>query len=275
MVHPVKPRADRILKEIESYRSVDSDQEFSYDIDQHPMGRVFGVYENSPDCCIYVAEDGLILQELQQRKYIPYREIQNAKVPGTDKLSANQIVLRMKDGREHVLPIQHGRGKTRDVWEFWRFVDRVYKDIQKREAMLGSQSTHHGADREVCQTPLGNRWKVLLIGRKDHIEEFVPTFERLLTDTIIDTAYGVQQAVAHLRDQHYDLVLIESSKHSNRKPRLPERLVYLLKDTLTIIIGPAPFVIYNDRSIKAYPNHPTSPEELAHLVRQILTRQFQ
>ena len=140
MVHPVRPRAKRILGVIKSYHSLDSADVTNTKVAfEQCMGDIIGVYENSPTDHIFVADDGLIVSSKEGTEFIRYIDIEKVDVLCTDKRSADCIKVSKNDGSSNVLMIKHSSGaETRDVWEFWRFLDRVYKDILSRSEARGT-----------------------------------------------------------------------------------------------------------------------------------------
>jgi hypothetical protein len=94
------------------------------------VGQVLGVYKNSAAESVYVTDNGLLVLNRGQFDWIPFDEIESAKVLGQDKWTADHIMVTTKNSTTHIVPIRHGHGKTRDVWEFWRFLDRSYKGVQ-------------------------------------------------------------------------------------------------------------------------------------------------
>jgi hypothetical protein len=98
-------------------------------------GELLGVYsdestEASANCnSIAVFENGLLVIERESIFFVPYKSLVEATVfPTTKKMIADKIRLELDDGTHLYLTISGGAGRSRDVYEFDRFLLRVIRD---------------------------------------------------------------------------------------------------------------------------------------------------
>jgi len=130
-----KSRQHRILRAMNSYHAIEH-LEFTPSAlvreASEGMGTLLGFYENSPVERVFVSEGGIVVSSGEVTVRIRFEDIAAATVEGEDKHAAEFIEVREKTGRRYRVPIRHGNGPYRDVWEFWRFWDRTYKEVQRR-----------------------------------------------------------------------------------------------------------------------------------------------
>ncbi len=132
MVDPVIPREKRILSRLKGYCSLLDPSDVAELNLPGEAGQILGIYDNEPGNRIFVGHHGIVTQEILGSSFIRYTDIMNTSVPGDNKLTADHILVTLKDGTQEALWIKQGNGKFRDVWEFYRFLNRVVEDLRSR-----------------------------------------------------------------------------------------------------------------------------------------------
>jgi hypothetical protein len=88
-----------------------------------------GVYENipgSPEDCVGVTNRGLHIWRGLEPDFLAYEELDSTTSEGLiPKRKADQITVRLRDGQLAVIPIRGGDDRSRDLFEFLRFLQRV------------------------------------------------------------------------------------------------------------------------------------------------------
>jgi hypothetical protein len=100
--------------------------------------RWLAVYENAPDSpvdAVAVTNVGLWLNEAGAWRRVRYGAIERSgPTPpvrtGQDKLRVTGLALDLADGSQATVPIRGGTDRTRDAWEFLRFVLRATADVR-------------------------------------------------------------------------------------------------------------------------------------------------
>lgn len=130
MIDPVESRAKRILArgKLKGYKVVQSAEPWAGLPPE--AGELLGTYVNTIDNVVLVAKIGIVTRQAQETVFIRYADIIEASVLNSDKHQASEIELTVPDGIRHRILIAHGEGRLRDIWEFFRFLDRVRRDLQ-------------------------------------------------------------------------------------------------------------------------------------------------
>jgi hypothetical protein len=88
-----------------------------------------GVYENEPgssDDCVGVTNLGLHIWRGLRPEFLAYEELDSTTSEGLiPKRKADRITVRLRDGQFAVIPIRGGDDRSRDLFEFLRFLQRV------------------------------------------------------------------------------------------------------------------------------------------------------
>jgi len=136
----LKAREHRILKGLDQYQSFSENPDLHF----HLEGIVFatgekplGIYRNSVDNnqnSVVITTRGLYVF-LTGWRFLEYEELASAHVPleeGKGKTTADTLILRLRSGEKINISITGGKGQTRDVWSFDRFMIRIIEDYRKR-----------------------------------------------------------------------------------------------------------------------------------------------
>lgn len=95
---------------------------------------LIGLYRNPPEpgaCDLLVTSERVIMLAPEGITSLPYRDIADLQVPG-EKREANYILVRLISGNEVRLPVYGHKLRTRDAFEFLRYLRRVSTDAQTR-----------------------------------------------------------------------------------------------------------------------------------------------
>ncbi len=127
-----KIRANRILKPMLRYIDLERDEYPSYLLADTNF---IGVYENIPgsaEGAVLIKHDGIQVLNTDFPS-IAFSSISRADLPTTEKMKADHILLSVY-GKETPLriPVEGGDERTRDVFEFLRFLDRCISDSSAR-----------------------------------------------------------------------------------------------------------------------------------------------
>jgi hypothetical protein len=133
----VESRAKRILGKMDAYHAADSTGASGWSVEPE-IGTFFGRYENAPDHYVDVGEHGIVIQDDDRREIILYRQLQRIEVPG-EKTEANQCTLHVRNGQQVLMHVAGGKGQTRDVWEFLRFLNRAIKEAAQDSETFGDE----------------------------------------------------------------------------------------------------------------------------------------
>lgn len=111
---------------------------------------VLGVYENVPgelEDSIVVTTRALHLCRDGAWQSVSYEDIRSIETPPTEaplgKSGVAELTLHLGDGQRVSLPVTGGRGKTRDAWEFLRFLRRVTSDLERASGGARSEAGQH------------------------------------------------------------------------------------------------------------------------------------
>lgn len=95
-------------------------------------GSVIGVYNvdsrESGDC-IWISEDGIWIRREDVWEHLPYDKIKALKYPDASAEVDKRLSLYLSSGDERSLHIAGSKGRTRDVYEFGRFLQRSKADL--------------------------------------------------------------------------------------------------------------------------------------------------
>lgn len=123
----IKARARKILNPMGNYHSLEGQPVPDYlpnDLLAHNE-ECIGVYENSEGNYVLITDFGLSVISGTVHASAPFKDIEEVIIPNKDKLNVEQVQLRMIGNKSILVPIKHGNGKFKDVYEFIRFIDRV------------------------------------------------------------------------------------------------------------------------------------------------------
>ncbi len=139
----VASRAGRVLRKLPRYRDLIKDPApapaWVAAVSPREQGEVrLGVYENVPekaDESVLVTTSGLYVGRAAGWDFVAYDDIDEVQTPHieapSDKVCFDAVTVRLKDGRQTNIPIRGGDGKSRDAWEFLRFLIRVTADLRR------------------------------------------------------------------------------------------------------------------------------------------------
>jgi hypothetical protein len=139
MLDPVIPKIKRILERgnLIGYQSLLDKSELAFKYSPSETGEIFGVYRNEISDNVYVAYNGLILDNLEGQKFLLYKEMIRTEWAGPHGIitipplsAADRILITLVDASQHVVQIKHGNGRLRDVFELIRFLDRVSNGVR-------------------------------------------------------------------------------------------------------------------------------------------------
>jgi len=138
----LRSRIHRILKGLSRYSSLANESVIPQDFGEHLLAqdeKVLGIYENSLEDItsnIFITTVGLYIFS-NGWKRLEYGNIASAYVPlgeNFDKTLANTLVIRLRSGGDISFRILGEKGKTREIWDLLRFVDRIREDFWKRHS---------------------------------------------------------------------------------------------------------------------------------------------
>ncbi|XKM14508.1 hypothetical protein RCS94_04860 [Orbaceae bacterium ac157xtp] len=113
-------RVKRILVPMERFSSFDGG-----DVG---LGRVLGIYDNSPkDDSLTISENGISWM-VDNNINVLFNDIKRVSI-GDDKLS-DYILICLKNDEIIRLPVRGKNGRFSDIFEFLRFLDRVLSDLK-------------------------------------------------------------------------------------------------------------------------------------------------
>jgi hypothetical protein len=141
----LRSRVHRILKRMSKYQTAtDSYSQLRREGYAFREGEeILGVYENSDAITdnIIVTTFGLLIFSNGDWKRIDYADMRKANAPTdhhTDKSvakrTAENIELQLRSGEVVEFIVTGGTDRTRDVWSFLRFMDRVIGDYKSRHS---------------------------------------------------------------------------------------------------------------------------------------------
>lgn len=129
----VKSRAHRILRRLHPYQAIESHDNSDSLLPHLPPDEFWiGIYRNLPgsiESAVAFSSEQLHVNEGDGWTSVKYREILDSQI-SQDKSSANEILVRTSDYNLPV-PIWGVDGKTRDVFEVLRFLNRVREDLNE------------------------------------------------------------------------------------------------------------------------------------------------
>jgi hypothetical protein len=139
---PVAQRAHRILRKMSRCRYLAGGATESPPwLPSAELGageRWLGVYENAPGDsaeAVGVTNWGLWLNEAGNWRRVRYDAILCSRpappvLTGADKMGVTGLALDLVDGSQATVPIRGGTDRTRDAWDFLRFVMHATRDVQ-------------------------------------------------------------------------------------------------------------------------------------------------
>lgn len=127
----VRVKAKKILEPMSYYYSFKAGSDLPRNFDCLLSDEeLIGYYENEVTNNVLVTTKGIHVVSKEGCLYTNYEDIAGAYLPDVAKRDADLIELKLVDGRSMLVPIRHGNGKFRDVFEFVRFIDRVTSSSQ-------------------------------------------------------------------------------------------------------------------------------------------------
>ena len=123
----IRFKATKILSPMDSFKLGDT---LPNDINLHDVtlyGSLIGVYDNSPhtdEGIVIVSDTELVLVNSDQAISILYEDIVDVIGPKT-KTCNELLTLELKSGHDVLVPIKNGKERTKDIYEFQRFLMRV------------------------------------------------------------------------------------------------------------------------------------------------------
>ena len=128
----VSVRVHRILRHLTAYVTLVSDMDLEGIIPLQDE-TLLGVYQNDVSNLrmnVVVSDIGLRWWADGKVLFVKYADIEKSEVLG-EKTTADSIRIQTRAGVDHILRIEGGSGKLREVWEVKRFITRVVGDIHK------------------------------------------------------------------------------------------------------------------------------------------------
>lgn len=134
----VQMRAHRILKHLVNYHEANENLPiYLLNLELKPYELVLGYYENTRgkiDECVVVTNIRLLEYMDGKWNSFSYDEIKDARKPkNVEKLDFQEIEIELIDGRCIYIPVKGGGRRSRDAFEFLRFLDRIMEDIYSEE----------------------------------------------------------------------------------------------------------------------------------------------
>lgn len=136
----IKARAHRILRRLPHYLAIDeasSDEKTELEEFELQDGEaILGIYENIPHQLrerVVISTRGLYLFKDEAWQHITYASMSEVKPTAPDKegkMNASMLAIKLKTGEEIEIPVKGGTDRTRDIWSFIQFLDRVIEDIK-------------------------------------------------------------------------------------------------------------------------------------------------
>lgn len=84
--------------------------------------KAIGVYKNSDSSYILITIKGMHIIDGLDDQFVAFRDIREATIPCKIKTEANILELKLRNGVTRFLPVRNGKGRFRDIYEFYRFV---------------------------------------------------------------------------------------------------------------------------------------------------------
>lgn len=131
MTHRIQSRAIRILHHLRNYRDMtEEDGTISLDSQRILLQQeeaCIGLYENFPghlEECIVITNLGLHIHDQHRWTFIRFDHIEHI-APPSDKRNATHLMITTRSHEVIAIPVRGTHGVFRDIFEFWRFLDRV------------------------------------------------------------------------------------------------------------------------------------------------------
>jgi hypothetical protein len=96
-----------------------------------PGEQFIGVYQNHPDKtneAVVVTDTGLLIRSWGKWVRLNYDDMERVDIPEQKNKAENLHVFCKNRGQRIIVPIRGGRGRTRDVFTFLRFLIRTIED---------------------------------------------------------------------------------------------------------------------------------------------------
>jgi hypothetical protein len=125
----VEIRAKRILSALPSYQTAAEISEAA-PAGSEAFGSLIGRYQNieTEVGTIWFFETAIVWATLSAVIYIPFKEVEHVGLSAEKE--SEELALKMRDGRDILLPVEGKRGRFFDSMEVLRFFDRVLADLR-------------------------------------------------------------------------------------------------------------------------------------------------
>jgi hypothetical protein len=126
-------RAHRILAALANYQKAEQTDSWPLKLAASQLGEPIGCYRNpgSDGEVIGIFANGLTWLEGTDAVGLLFRDIAEVTLPSGKQ--SEGLLLKMRNGWQHQLPVKGQRGKFFDSMEMLRFLNRVMQDLRGQE----------------------------------------------------------------------------------------------------------------------------------------------